>query len=212
MRRLDFYLCRQTRRSGFKVHSLPRLRHELICHERPAACKNVAIDSTKSTAHIDRIKVSVTGTMKRDRVSRSPRAWMSRFAPQHSSAVSQHTCCLCHGSPLVLFPFRLFVNEEAGQALDITNCWPNATFVAGAGACDITSSLGAVWDLGQAQVYCVVRAGAPLCTRPGSSCHVTSIVLRSECATLAFSQCEVVWEKHSAPLIQRNSKEQISFY
>lgn len=81
MKRLDFYWCRQTGRSGFKVHSLPRLRPELICHERPAACKNVAIDSTKSTAHIDRIKVSVTGTMKRGRMSRSPRAWMSQFAP-----------------------------------------------------------------------------------------------------------------------------------
>lgn len=95
--------------------------------------KKFAIDLTKNTAHVSRIKVFVTGTTKRNGMSRSPRAWMSRFAPQHSSAMSQHTCCLCHGSPLVLFPFRLFVNEEAGQALDIANCWPNATFVAGAG-------------------------------------------------------------------------------
>lgn len=34
----------------------------------------------------------------------------------------------------------------------------------GVGACDITSSPGAVWDLGQAQALCVSRAQAP-CTR-----------------------------------------------
>lgn len=136
---------------------------------------------------MNRIKVFVTGMMKRNCMFRSPRAWMSRFAPQHSSAMSQHTCCLCHGSPLVLFPFRLFVNEEAGQALDITNCWPNATFVAGAGACDITSSLGAVWDLGQAQVYCVVRARAP-------PVHASWIILP------CHLYCAQVWVRHTGIL------------
>ncbi|CAB1420619.1 unnamed protein product [Pleuronectes platessa] len=43
------------------------------------------------------------------------------------------------------------------------------------------------------------KGQSTLDTRPGSSCHVTSIVQRSGHTTLAFSHYEVLWEKHSLP-------------
>lgn len=71
------------------------------------------------------------------------------------------------------------------------------------GACDITSSpWGSVGSRAGSSSLCV-QSQSTLCTRPGSSCHVTSIVHRSGLTTLAFSHYEVVWEKHSLLVMVR---------
>lgn len=99
-----------------------------------------------------------------------------------------------HLRPVSRLPFSLSVNGAAGPAPPpvLQNCWAKATFVR-PGGCTVTwrhpASLCRVW--GRAQVHCA-------CTRPGSSCHVTSIVPWSERTTLARSQRELVWEKDSA--------------
>lgn len=128
MKQLDFYWCRQTRRSGFKVHSLPRLQPEFICHEGPAACKHLTIDSTKSTAHVNGIKVFVTGTMKRNCMFRSPQAWMSRFArpphnipqPCHNTPVAcvtaLHSSCFHSGSLWMKKQAKPWTLQTADQA------------------------------------------------------------------------------------------------
>lgn len=56
----------------------------------------------------------------------------------------------------------------------------------------------AVWDLGQAEVYCVPRDRAPPCTRPDYPAVSRLLFHRSGRTTPAFSHCEVVWEKHSS--------------
>lgn len=103
----------------------------------------------------------------------------------------------CHNTPAacVTDPFSLFVNGAAGPAPALQNCWAKATFV-WPGGCSVTwrhpAGLCGVW--GRAQVHCA-------CTRPGSKCHVTSIVPRSERTTLARSQCG----RKTLRLIRRNA-------
>lgn len=111
------------------------------------------------------------------RKSKELQDWMKR----------QHTCSLCHG-----FHSASLWMEPQVQTPALQNCWAKATFV-WPGGCTVTwrhpAGLCTVW--GRAQVHCA-------CTRPGSSCHVTSIVPGSERTTLARSQRGRVWEKDSA--------------
>lgn len=55
-----------------------------------------------------------------------------------------------------------------------------------------------MWDLGQAEIYCVPRARAPPCTRPDYPAVSQLLFRRSGRTTPAFSHSEVVWEKHSS--------------
>lgn len=119
------------------------------------------------------------------------------FAP-HSSVLSQHTCCQdrrsqrpCgHSGPLWMEEWakpRPWQTADPAEPLCQRGCmWHHVTPVA-------------VWDLGQAEVYCVPRARAPPCTRPDYPAVSRLLFRRSGRTTPAFSHCEVVWEKHSSP-------------
>lgn len=86
------------------------------------------------------------------------------FAP-HSSILSQHTCCQGRRSQQPCGHLEpLWMEEWAKPCPWQTADWAEPLCRGGCMWHHVTPA--AMWDLGQAEVYCVARAGAPLCTRP----------------------------------------------
>lgn len=163
----------------FSIHLLTRVQPAVMSHHgRWRVHADSATDSL-------RIKIKVTWASK----SKKPQAWMKRHHPKHSSAVSQHTCGLCHGSAAAPLPFRLFVNGGAGPAPEaLQNCWANPTFV-WPGGCNVTwrhpAGLCGIW--GRAQVHCALRAAA-------APAHASWIILP------CHLHCAQVWAHHTGIL------------
>lgn len=139
--------------------------------------------------HVNKTNTSVTTTL-----SLNEPLW-----PTHSSALSQHTCCQDrrsqrprgHSGPLWM--------EEWAKPWTLTNCWSGRTFMS---ACLHVTSRHPRGCVGSgAELSCIVYpepGHPPPCARADYPAVSRPLFHGSGCTTLAFSHCEVVWEKHSS--------------